>query len=166
MADTSATVRLAVAADAEEIWRILEPMIRAGETYALDRDMSRDAALAYWLGTDMTTFVAQDAEGTIIGTYFLRANQAGGGRHVSNCGYVVAPHTTGRGVARTMAEHSFVIARSQGFTAMQYNFVIASNVRAVRLWEDLGFAIVGRLPGAFIHPTDGAVDALVMHRFL
>lgn len=158
-------IRAAIAADADAIWRILEPMIRTGETYALPRDMSRADTLAYWMSPHHETFVAED-DGAVIGTYYLRANQQGGGAHVANCGYVTAPDATGKGVARTMCAHSLAHAKARGFRAMQFNFVVASNERAVRLWQSLGFAIVGRLPGAFRHPTLGFVDALVMHRAL
>jgi len=159
-------LRIATADDADAIWAVLEPMIRAGETYALDRTMSRDAALAYWMGADKQTLVAIDAAGLVLGTYYCRANQAGGGAHVANCGYVVAAHAAGRGVARAMAQDSFARAGALGFTAMQFNFVVSSNAAAVALWQKLGFAVVGRLPGAFDHPTLGLVDALVMHRAL
>ncbi len=158
-------IRPATPADADVIWQILEPVIRAGETYALDRDMSRDDALAYWLGRDRETFVAVDG-GAVVGTYYLRANQAGGGRHIANCGYMVSPHATGRGVARAMCEHSLAHAKSRGFRGMQFNFVVSSNTRAVAAWEAMGFAVVGRLPAAFLHPTLGFVDALVMFRSL
>jgi ribosomal protein S18 acetylase RimI-like enzyme len=110
-------------------------------------------------------FVADD-NGTVVGTYYLRANNRGGGAHVANCGYVVAPDAFGRGVARAMGTHSLDEARARGFSAMQFNFVIASNERAVRLWQSLGFAIAGRLPGVFDHPRLGQVDAYVMLRSL
>lgn len=158
-------IRPANSEDAEPIWRILEPVIRAGETYPLPRDMSRDAALAYWLAPHHTVFVAVDAA-AIAGTYYLRANNAGGGAHVANCGYMVAGGATGRGIARAMCAHSLARAKERGFRAMQFNFVIASNERAVRLWQAMGFSIVGRLPGAFAHPAHGDVDALVMWRAL
>jgi ribosomal protein S18 acetylase RimI-like enzyme len=151
--------------DAAAIWGIIGPTIRAGETYALDRDMSEADALAYWLGPDRETFVAEEG-GEVVGTYFLRANQAGGGRHVCNCGYMTRPDAAGRGVARAMCQHSLEHARRRGYRAMQFNFVICSNTRAVRLWESFGFEIVGRLPGAFEHPRLGDVDALVMFRLL
>jgi ribosomal protein S18 acetylase RimI-like enzyme len=152
-------------ADHDAIWRILEPTIRAGETYALPRDMSQAEALAYWAGPDRATFVAEE-EGRIIGTYYLRANQLGGGGHVANCGYMTAADATGRGVARDMCEHSLHLAGERGFRAMQFNFVIATNERAIRLWQSLGFDIVGRLPLAFLHPRHGYTDALVMFRSL
>jgi ribosomal protein S18 acetylase RimI-like enzyme len=122
-------------------------------------------ALAYWRSPGHSVYIAEDP-GAVVGTYYLRANNRGGGQHVSNCGYVVAPDAFGRGVARAMCAHSLDQARTHGFTAMQFNFVIASNERAVRLWQDLGFAIVGRLPGAFHHPRLGLVDAYVMMRSL
>jgi RimJ/RimL family protein N-acetyltransferase len=158
-------IRTARPDDAAAIWSIIGPVIRAGETYTLDPDMSETDALAYWLGPDKETFVADD-EGSIVGTYYIRANQAGGGRHVCNCGYMTAAKATGRGVARKMCEHSLDLAKLRGFKAMQFNFVVSANERAVRLWESCGFEIVGRLPNAFAHPRLGYVDALVMFKTL
>jgi ribosomal protein S18 acetylase RimI-like enzyme len=159
------TIRPATRADARALWEILEPVIRAGETYALDRELGEPEALAYWLGADRETFVAEN-DGEIVGTYFIRPNQAGGGAHVCNCGYVTRPAASGRGVARAMCLHSLDHARHRGYRAMQFNFVVETNERAVRLWKSLGFEVVGRLPGAFAHPTLGYVDALVMFRRL
>jgi ribosomal protein S18 acetylase RimI-like enzyme len=158
-------IRAATREDRPAIWSIIGPTIRAGETYALPHDMSEAAALAYWMGPDRDAFVAV-AEGRIAGTYYLRANQAGGGDHVANCGYMTDPAMTGRGIARRMCEHSLDEARSRGFRAMQFNFVVSTNERAVRLWQSLGFDVVGRLPLAFRHPSLGYVDALVMFRTL
>lgn len=158
-------IRRARTSDAEAIAAIILPVIEAGETYSLDRDMSKTDALAYWLGADKETFVAEEG-GEILGTYYIRPNQAGGGGHVCNCGYMTGASATGRGVARRMCEHSQNYARSQGYRAMQFNFVVSTNDRAVRLWQSLGFEVAGRLPGAFLHPTEGYVDALVMYRQL
>ena len=158
-------VRPATPDDHDAIWRILEPVIRAGETYALPRDWSRAQALEYWLAPAHEVFVAEDG-GAILGTSFVRANQLGAGAHVANAAYMTDVHATGRGVARAMCAHSLDLARTRGFTAMQFNFVVATNERAVRLWESFGFATVGRIPGAFRHPRHGLVDALVMHRKL
>lgn len=138
-------IRPARPEDRSAIWSIIEPVIRAGETYALDRDMSEEDALSYWLGQDKETFVAEQ-EGTILGTYYMRPNQAGGGKHICNCGYMTSAHATGRGVARQMCLHSLEHARARGFRGMQFNFVVSTNERAVRLWQSLGFEIVGRLP--------------------
>ena len=156
-------IRPAAEADAADLWRILEPMIRAGETYPLPREMSEAEALAYWRQPAHAVFVAE-AEGALLGTYYLRANQTGGGAHVANCGYVTALHASGRGVAQAMCKHSLAEARRRGFRAMQFNFVLASNERAVRLWTHMGFATLGRIPQAFAHPKLGFVDALVMWR--
>lgn len=163
MGDETGTplIRVATQGDADAIWRIIEPIICEGETYALDREMNRDAALAYWCGDDRTTFVTESG-GTVLGTYYLKQNQAGGGSHIANCGYAVSPEARGRGLARAMAEHSIRLARERGFLKMQFNFVVSTNVGAIGLWRSLGFETVGRLPGAFRHPTEGLVDALVM----
>ena len=157
--------RASLPTDADSVWAILEPTIRAGETYTLPRDMSRDDALDYWFAPGHEVFVAEE-NSILVGTYFLQSNQQGGGSHVANCGYVTAPWATSRGVARAMCAHSLDRARQRGFTAMQFNFVVSANERAVALWQAFGFEIVGRLPGAFHHPTMGYVDALVMYRSL
>jgi len=156
-------IRPALPSDASNIWQVLEPSIRAAETQALPQDMTRADALAYWLAPSNEVFVAEQ-EGTVVGSYFLRANQAGGGDHVANCAYMVSPQATGRGIAQAMCEHSLKRARERGFLAMQFNFVVSSNERAVKLWDRAGFQVVGRLPKAFRHPSLGLVDVLVMHR--
>jgi ribosomal protein S18 acetylase RimI-like enzyme len=156
-------VRGAKLEDADEIWRILEPMVRAGETYTLPREMHKDEALAYRMGADHEVFVAEE-DGEILGTYFLHANQQGGGAHVANCGYVTAAQ--GRGLARMMCDQTIERAKARSFRAMQFNFVEATNENAVRSWQSCGFEIVGQLPDAFLHPRLGYVDALVMYRAL
>jgi ribosomal protein S18 acetylase RimI-like enzyme len=158
-------IRPATDGDKNAIWAIMEPIIRAGETYTLPRDMDKASALAYWLSAEREVFVAED-NGDIVGTYCLQANQKGGGDHVANCGYMTAVSATGRGVARAMCAHSLDRARERGFRATQFNFVVSTNERAVSLWQSFGFEIVGRLPGAFQHPTLGYVDAYVMYRDL
>jgi ribosomal protein S18 acetylase RimI-like enzyme len=158
-------IRSASVEDEDGIWSILEPILREGEAYALPRDWSRDETLAYWRAPGHTVFVAEEGS-EILGTYYLRPNQKGGGAHVANCGYATHPRAQGRGVAAAMCVHSLELAKQQGFTAMQFNFVIATNERAVALWKRHGFDVVGRLPGAFKHPRLGLVDALVMHRGL
>jgi ribosomal protein S18 acetylase RimI-like enzyme len=127
--------------------------------------MSEVEAIAFWTGRDCETFAAEE-DGHLLGTYYLRTNQLGGGAHVANCGYMTASDATGRGIGRQMCEHSLDYARSRGFRAIQFNFVVSTNARAIRLWQSLGFETVGRLPLAFNHPAHGYVDALIMFRTL
>jgi GNAT superfamily N-acetyltransferase len=127
--------------------------------------MSEADALAYWCSPTNEVFVAEEA-GQILGTYLLRANALGGGSHVANCGYMTSPAAQGRGIARRMLEHSLEWAKARGFRAMQFNFVVSTNERAIKAWQKTGFEVVGRLPGAFNHPKLGFVDALVMFRTL
>jgi len=158
-------IRAATADDSADIWRVIEPAIRAGETYTLPRDLSKGGALGYWLSPGHEVFVAVH-EGEIAGSYYLRANQDGDGSHIANCGYMTAPWAAGRGVARAMCRHSLDQARTRGFLAMQFNIVVSTNARAVRLWQSMGFEIIGRIPQAFRHPTEGLVEAYVMYREL
>jgi ribosomal protein S18 acetylase RimI-like enzyme len=157
-------IRLALPADRSAIWAILQPVFAAGETYTVPRDLTESQALDYWFQGHQV-FVAEEGS-KLVGTYFLQANQPGGGSHVANCGYVTATWAIGRGIARAMCLDSLDRARAAGFRAMQFNFVISTNERAIRLWQSLGFEIVGTLPEAFLHPSRGYVDAFVMYRRL
>ena len=133
--------------------------------YSAISDMSEADVLSYWMGPDKETFVAEE-NGVVLGTYYIRPNYGGGGRHVCNCAYMVEATAVGRGIAQRMCEHSMDHARAKGYQAMQFNFVVSTNERAVKTWLSYGFEIVGRLPGAFNHPRLGYVDAFVMYRQL
>jgi L-amino acid N-acyltransferase YncA len=159
------TIRPATPADREAIWTILEPVIREGATYPLDPDITREEAFAYWFAPDKQVFVAE-ADGEVLGTYYLKPNSTGLADHVANAGYMTLPDARGRGVASTMALDSFERAKAAGFAAMQFNLVVATNEAAVHLWQKLGMEMVGRLPRAFRHKELGPVDALVMYRLL
>jgi L-amino acid N-acyltransferase YncA len=151
--------------DEESVWRILASIIAEGDAYALDPATTRDEGLAFWYQPGARRYIAESGE-RIVGAYFLRPNQPGRGSHVANAAYLVATEARGKGVGRAMGEHSIREARELGYRAMQFNFVVSTNVAAVRLWSDLGFLTVATLPGAFRHPTLGFVDALVMFRLL
>ncbi len=167
MSDTAAiALRPArIGTDDDALWAMLEPVFRAGETYAIDREISRSAALDWWQGGTHRALIAQRGD-AVLGSFYLCPNQQGGGAHVCNCGFVTARAAEGQGVARAMIVHALDLARAEGFLAMQFNCVVSTNTRAIALWEAHGFEIVGRLPGAFRHPRDGFVDAFVMYRRL
>ena len=159
------TLRAATDADHPALWAMLAPVFRAGDTYAVDPNISRDDALRFWCSGTHRAFIAESGA-IALGSYYICPNQGGGGAHVCNCGFVTAPQAQGRGVARAMLAHALETARAEGFLAMQFNFVVETNTRAVALWQAHGFEVAGRLPGAFRHPRDGYVNALVMYRRL
>lgn len=159
------SIRRASAADWSSTWRIFHDIVSRGDTYVYDPETTEEDARRIWMNPAVKTYVAE-ADDRIVGTYILRPNQPGLGAHVANAGYMVATDATGRGIGRAMCEHSIAEARAAGFTAMQFNFVVSTNRRAVALWEQLGFKIVGTLPRVFRHRELGFVDAYVMHRFL
>jgi L-amino acid N-acyltransferase YncA len=158
-------IRSATKADRDAVWWIFHEVVATGDTYAFDPQMSRDDALAYWFGSNTHTYVAE-YDKQIVGTYILRPNQAGAGSHVANAAFMVAASARGQGIGRAMAEHCLSEAVRLGFRAMQFNFVVSTNESAIHLWQQLGFEIVGTLPGAFRHPDKGYVDAHVMFRTL
>jgi len=159
-------IRLCNDLDWPQLWAILEPVFRAGETYAFAPDIGEDEARRVWMEEPSATYIAEAPDGRALGTYFIKPNQPGLGSHVCNCGYVVGERARGRGVASLMCEHSQEEAVRLGFRAMQYNLVVATNEGAIRLWRRHGFEIVGRLPGAFRHLRFGYVDAFVMYKQL
>ena len=158
-------IREATEADFEKIWPIFHQIASAGDTYAYPREVTKSEGKRLWMELPRKTYVAEKGEG-ILGTYYIKTNQAGPGNHVCNCGYMVPSSSRGKGVATAMCEHSQKVAVELGYEAMQFNFVASTNEGAVRLWRKLGFEIVGRLPKAFNHPSKGYVEALVMYKWL
>jgi ribosomal protein S18 acetylase RimI-like enzyme len=151
--------------DRDAIWKIFQATIVAGDAFVYGPNTSREEALEYWCAADKATFVAEQ-NGKVMGSYILRPNQPGLGDHVANAGFMVDPAARGLGVGRAMGEHCLSEARRRGYRAMQFNFVVSTNESAVHLWRQLGFSIVGTLPGAFRHAQKGFVDAYVMFRSL
>lgn len=158
-------IRAAKPQDFEQIWPIFHAIVSAGDTYAIEPDIDRNQAEELWLEGPERCFVVEQGD-DIVATYYLKTNQSGPGKHVCNCGYMVAASAQGQGIAREMCQHSQGIAIEMGYRAMQFNFVAASNEAAVGLWLKLGFEIVGTLPKAFNHPDLGLVDAYVMYKTL
>ena len=158
-------IREATAADGDAIWKIFHAVVASGDTYTFDPETSREEALTYWLDPSHRCYVAE-REREIVGTCILKANQRGLGAHVANAGFMVAPHARGEHVGRRLGEHALSEARRLGFRAMQFNFVVSTNAPAIRLWQQLGFKVVGTLPNAFRHREKGYVDAYVMFRSL
>jgi ribosomal protein S18 acetylase RimI-like enzyme len=148
------------------VWRFVEPVFRAGETWPLPTDVPEAEARAFLLDPPRLGFVAEDDAGALVGFYYLKPNQPGLGAHVANAGYIVAESARGRGVATAMCRHSQQEARSRGYLAMQFNLVVATNEAGVHTWRKEGFDIVGTLPKAFRHARLGLVNAHVMYKLL
>ena len=158
-------IRLATPSDTPAIWSILQPIFWAGDTYAQPTDITRDQALDYWTGGHHSAYVAESGN-QILGTYYIGPNQPGNGSHICNCGFAIAKYASGQGLARKLLSHAEMTAVVTGFRAMQFNFVLTTNTRAIAIWERAGFLTIGRIPEAYAHPTKGYVDALIMYKSL
>ncbi len=152
-------------ADKDDVWAILKAVIATGDTYTFDPNSSKETMLNYWFGTDKRTYVAR-FNNRIVGTFVIKDNQTGLGSHIANASYMVAPTSAGLGVGKRMGEFSLVEAKNLGYHAMQFNIVVKSNERAVKLWQKIGFSIIGEIPDAFRHVTDGLTNAYIMYQKL
>lgn len=160
------TIRPFQSTDWPQLWAVLRSVFSTGDTYAYAPHSSEAQIYTAWIELAQQTWVAVSDTGALIGTYVLKPNQPGLGSHVCNCGYVVAESARGQGIAAMLCEHSQTHAQNLGYRSMQFNLVVSTNAVAVRLWQKLGFTIVGTLPGAFKHASQGYVDAYVMHKSL
>jgi ribosomal protein S18 acetylase RimI-like enzyme len=158
-------IRKAKLEDADGIWDIIKAVIVTGETYVFDPNSSKEKMLAYWFSTDKNTYVALQNE-LIVGTFVIKDNQMDLGSHIANAGYMTDPEAFGKGIGYTMGQFSIEEAKRLGYKAIQFNFVVKSNERAVRLWQRLGFEIIGEIPDAFNHVKNGLTNAFIMYRKL
>ena len=158
-------IKLAQDEDFDEIWPIIHEVLEKGDTYPCAANTTKAEAFQIWMKYPKATYIAY-SDSEITGTYYIKPNQPGLGSHVCNAGYMVAAKARGKGIGRAMCKHSLDEARKLGFKAMQYNLVVCTNEGAVKLWQDLGFKIIGTLPKAFNHSEKGLVDAFVMYQWL
>ena len=152
--------------DWPRVWTMMEPVIRSGETYPYAMDMDADGAHAMWIEKTDRVYVAEDADGNLLGTYYIAPNQPTLGAHVANCGYLVSENARGQGIATQLGEHSLLEAVKHGYRAMQFNLVVNTNAASHHIWKKLGFRAVGTLDGAFLHAKEGYVDATVYYKVL
>jgi len=158
-------IRKATAGDEDAIWTIIEEVISKGDSYVFDPDSSKEKLINYWCAQGNHVYVATD-NGKIAGTFIIRNNQPDLGSHIANGAYMVSEKAAGKGIGKTMGEFSLEEARRLGYKAMQFNFVVKTNSRAVALWQRLGFNIIGEIPEAFNHSQYGLTNAYIMYRKL
>jgi GNAT superfamily N-acetyltransferase len=158
-------IRKSIAADADEIWKILQPIIREGDSFVYSPSSTKQQMLGYWLDKKKHTYTAL-LNDQIVGTFFIQDNHPGLGAHVANAGYATSPKAYGQGIGKQMGIFSLAEARKLGYKAMQFNIVVKTNERAVKLWKDIGFKVIGEIPDAFQHRTLGLVNAYIMYQRL
>ncbi|HET8959791.1 GNAT family N-acetyltransferase [Nocardioides sp.] len=160
------TIRPATIEDWPLIWPIFDATVQAGETYAFPLDLTIETSRGWWMETPpgRTVVLEEDGHqgGRILGTAKMGPNRPGHGDHIGTASFMVAPEARGRGVGRALAEHVVQWHRDEGYRGIQFNAVVETNVAAVRLWQDLGFEILGTVPGAFRSPEHGYVGLHVM----
>lgn len=159
------TIRAAEEKDLNSVYEMFQEVVDQKVYYPYDETTPRSYIEQFWVSLDNIIYVAE-LDRVIVGAYIIRPNQPGYGNHIANAAYMVDTKIRGKGIGRALGEHSLGIAKEAGYYGMQYNFVVSTNVGAVKLWKSIGFEIVGRAPEAFRHPEEGYVDALIMYQRL
>jgi len=148
--------------DISSLERLAKQVVDDGTVFPFEDEQG---VLDYWLSPGARTFVV-DWQNQVVGTFVIKPNLPDRCSHIANAGYMVDEARRGQGIGRTMSVRSLEIARELGFRAMQFNIVVATNLSAIRLWEELGFVRIGQIPKAFRHPSKGLVAVWIMHREL
>ncbi len=159
------TIRLATPIDHKAVWHIISHVISTGDTYVFSPDSSQEKMLNYWFSADKKTYVAEE-NNEILGTFYLKENQMDLGAHIVNAGYMVSENARGKGIGKAMAAFSLIEAKRLGFRGMQFNLVVKTNEKAVKLWLKMGFSIIGEIPEAYKHSSLGFVNAYIMYQKL
>ena len=159
-------IREATPDDWGQIWPFFRAIVEAGETYAYPLGMTSDEGRELWMNQSGVVFVAVNEETQVIGSAKVGPNRPGRGSHVATASFMVDPDGRSRGVGRALGERALEWAKEAGFRSMQFNAVVETNVSAVALWKSLGFEVIGTVPEAFDHRTDGLVGMHVMYRTL
>jgi len=151
--------------DEDGIWEIIKEVISSGDTYVFSPNSSKEKMLTYWFADHIHTYTVIRSD-QIVGTFIIKDNHPDLGSHIANASYMISPKHQGMGLGRQMAENSLIIAKELGYRAMQFNIVVKSNERALKLWDKMGFKVVGEVPEAFKHPKKGYANALILWKKL
>lgn len=156
-------IRAMTEADWPQVWPFWREIVAAGETYAYPLDLTSEQARGLWTMAAPGRTVVLEEDGVVLGSATMGPNRPGRGSHVGTASFMVSPAARGRGVGRRLGEHVVRWHRDQGFRAIQFNAVVETNEAAVRLWQSLGFEIIGTVPQAFDSRAHGLVGLHVMH---
>ena len=157
------TIRPMVPRDWPQVWEFFDEIVQAGETYSYPLDLTAEQARELWTMRPPRQTVVLEGQDGILGSATMGPNRPGRGSHVGTASFMVSPAARGRGVGRALGEYVVRWHRDQGYRAIQFNAVVETNTAAVRLWQDLGFRVVGTVPEAFDSRTHGLVGLHVMH---
>tara|TARA_R110000868_G_scaffold96582_2_gene265754 strand:+ start:2162 stop:2659 length:498 start_codon:yes stop_codon:yes gene_type:complete len=159
-------IRKATDSDFDSVWEIFKEVIKTGDTYVFDPNTPKADLDKNWFAPYMDTFVLIDENQAVLGTYIIKPNQIDLGNHIANCSYMVNPKSHGNGIGKLLCQHSIDFAKEKGYLAIQFNIVVSTNIRAVALWKNFGFNIIGTTPKGFRHKTLGLVDTYIMYKEL
>ena len=146
-----------------QIAAIVRAVVADGESYAYPETLTDDEIAALWLEPPPAHAIVAVEDGAVIGTAKMGPNRPARGDHVGTASFMVDPERRVRGAGRAMAEWVIDWHRRNGYQAIQFNAVVETNAAAVRLWQSLGFEIVGTVPRAYRSRTHGLVGLHVMH---
>ncbi|RKF17999.1 GNAT family N-acetyltransferase [Alginatibacterium sediminis] len=158
-------IREMTKADFEIFWPTFRDIVVAQESYAFDPQINIETAYQLWCKQTRASFVFTQND-QILGSYYIKSNGMGPSDHICNCGYMVSELARGKGIASKLCEHSQATAKALGYSAMQFNSVVSTNQIAIKLWQKLGFTIIGTIPEAYRHAQLGLVDSYIMHKAL
>jgi len=158
-------IRKATEADFHSIWEIYQEIITARDTYSNYENTTKEDAHTKWMDEETHTYVAT-MDNTVVAAYLLKANWLGYGDHVANASFIVSSKHRGNGIGKLLGQHALATSRTLKFEAIQFNYVISSNLPAVELWKSLGFNIIGVVPKGYRNSNDERIDVYIMHRFL
>lgn len=144
------------------VFRIIDEVVRDGETYAYPDDLGSASARELWVERPPGLTIVAERDGLVLGSAKMGPNRPGRGDHIGTASFIVAAEARGAGVGRILGEWVVGWHRRSGFEGIQFNAVVASNESAVRLWRSLGFEIIGTVPGAFRSRRHGRVGLHVM----
>lgn len=158
------TISTATAENFDDIWAIFHRVVATGDSFIYPPETTKGEAEAIWMHGTMV-YIAKQGD-KVVGTYVIRANKIGLGSHVCNAGFMIHPDHRGHGYGKMLCEHALKEARNAGYLSMQFNVVVSTNERAIKLWKSMGFKIIGTIPEGFQHLSKGLVDIHIMHRVL
>lgn len=149
--------------DEDELFAIFKEVVDTGCQFPYESS-SKDEFHAQFFAPTSQVYVCRSSQGHVIGGFYLRPNYSGRSGHIANAAYMIKSTHRGLGIGTLLIKASLQIAKSLGFLAMQFNMVLSQNTNAIKLYEKLGFEIIGTIPNAIRNSDKSFQDGHTMYR--
>lgn len=148
--------------DLPEMAEIWNEVVEEGIAFPQEQYLDLKSARELFASQTYTAVAADKETDKVYGLYILHPNNIGRCGHIGNASYAVKSEHRGIHIGEKLVLDCIAQGRGKGFSLLQFNAVVASNIHARHLYERLGFVHLGTVPEGF-RMKDGHFEDICLY---